>query len=95
MKRFIKGSITSAYTLQITERDLLSTQKEALSKAKRKVLKGNVVQKSEVITVKEVRQKRVTHMKNEVEKHRKALVRAENKEKRDLEALHKKVVKAF
>lgn len=95
MEQFIKGFITSTHTLQITERDLLSTQKEALSKAKRKALKGNVVQKDGVITIKDVRQKWVTCMENEVEKHRKALVRAENKKKRDCEALHKKVTKAF
>ena len=95
MERFIKGSITTAHTLQITERDLLSTRKEAIDKAKRKALKGNVVQKGGVITIKDIRARQVTRMENEVEKHRKALIRAENKEKRDQEALHRKVTKAF
>ena len=95
VERFIKGSITTAHTLQITERDLLSTRKEAIDKAKRKALKGNVVQKGGVITIKDIRARQVTRMENEVEKHRKALIRAENKEKRDQEALHRKVTKAF
>ena len=95
MEQFIKGSITTAHTLQITERDLLSTQKEAINKAKRKALKQNVVQKGGVITIKDIRVRQVTRIENKVEKHKKALIRAENKEKRDQEALHKKVTKAF
>ena len=53
------------------------------------------MQKGRVITIKDIRARQVTHMGNEVEKHRKALIRAENKEKRDQEALHRKVTKAF
>ena len=95
VERFIKGSITSAHTLQITERDLLATRQEAVARVKRKVLKGNVAQKGGVITVKEVRRKTVTRMDSEVEKQKRALTRAENKEKREQAVLDKKLAKAF
>ena len=45
--------------------------------------------------MKDVRHKMVTQMDSEVEKNRRALIRAENKEKREQAALDKKLAKAF
>ena len=54
---FIKGSITSAHTHQLSERDLIAIHQEAISKATQKKLSENVAQKGGVISVKDVRQK--------------------------------------
>ena len=45
MNRFIKGSIASAYGVELSERDLLAIRKEINAKAARKKLGGNVAQK--------------------------------------------------
>ena len=78
--RFIKGSITSAHTRQLSERDLMATRQEAISKATQKKLSGNVAQKGGVISVKDVRQKAHQRQETEVQKAEKVLFRAQNKE---------------
>ncbi len=80
--RFIKGSITSAHTRQLSERDLMATRQEAISKATQKKLSGNVAQKGGVISVKDVRQKAHQRQETEVQKAEKVLFRAQNKEDR-------------
>ena len=95
VNRFIKGSITSAYTRQLSERDLLATREEAISKAARKRLSGNVAQKGGIIRVGDVRRKAVKRMESEVEKAERALIRAQAKELRETIAMEKKFKKAF
>ena len=80
--RFIKGSITSAHTRQSSERDLMATRQEAISKATRKKLSGNVAQKGGVISVKDVRQKAYQRQETELQKAEKILWRAQGKEER-------------
>ena len=76
LERFICGSLTSAFTHYLLDRDLDATYKEAAARAARKKLTGRVAQKGGVITVREVRGRITKRAEDEVEKARNALKRA-------------------
>ena len=57
LERFIRGSLTSAFTHYLLDRDLDATYKEAATRAARKKLTGRVAQKGGVITLRKVRGK--------------------------------------
>ncbi|SLM40452.1 HTH CenpB-type DNA-binding domain [Lasallia pustulata] len=95
VNQFIRGSIASVHSLQLSERDLLAIREEANVKASRKKLGGRVAQKSGVITVKDVRAKTMTREQDDVVKARRALAMAEDKVTREQEAIEKKWTKAW
>ena len=105
LERFIRGSLTSAFTHYLLDRDLDATYKEAAARAARQKLTGRVTQKRGVITVREVRGEIVKRAEDEFEKGRNALRRAkiaaEKKEKAEVNARKKtkktlfKKVKAY
>ena len=90
VERFIKGSITSAHARQLSERDLQITRKEAVSKATRKRLNGNVAQKGGVISVGDVRRKAVERVETEVEKAERTLLRTQGRAEQKEAALNQK-----
>ena len=56
MQRFIRGSIASAHTLQLTARDLKAMQDATTARAKRASLGGQVAQKGGMIKISECRE---------------------------------------
>ncbi|SLM35539.1 HTH CenpB-type DNA-binding domain [Lasallia pustulata] len=95
VNQFIRGSIASVHSLQLSERDLLAIREEANVKASRKKLGGRVAQKSGVITVKDVRAKTMTRKQDDVVNARRALARAEDKVTQEQEAIEKKWTKGL
>ncbi|MCJ1349797.1 hypothetical protein MMC31_008038 [Peltigera leucophlebia] len=77
LERFIRGSLTSAFTHYLLDRDLDATFKEAPARAARKKLTGRVAQKGRVIILREVRGRITKRAEDEVEKARNAVRRAE------------------
>ncbi len=57
LERFICGSLTSAFIHYLFDRDLDATYKEAAACAAQRKLTGGVVQKGEVVNVREIRGK--------------------------------------
>ncbi len=102
LERFIRGSLTSAFTLYLLDQDLDAAYKEAAARVAQKKLTGRVAKKGGVITVCEIRGRITKKAEDEVEKARNALRRAEiaaekkakaeiNAQKRTKKTLFKKV----
>ncbi len=85
------GSLTSAFTHHLLDRDLDATYKEAAANAARKKITGRAAQKERVITVREIRGRTTKRAEIAAEKKAKAEI---NARKRTKKALFK-VVKAW
>jgi len=80
MNRFIRGSMTAAYTLDITARDFQAIQEAAASRVKRDGQPGTVAAKFEVVKVSECRELASVRAKKEEEKAKRAEKRKEKAE---------------
>ncbi|MCJ1347006.1 hypothetical protein MMC31_005226 [Peltigera leucophlebia] len=77
LERFIRCFHTSAFTHHLLDRDLDATYKEAAARAAQKRLTGRIAQKGGVITMREIKGRITKQAKDEVQKARNALRRAE------------------
>ena len=77
LEQYIRGSLTSAFTYHLLDRDLDATYKEAAANAARKKITGRVAQKERVITIREIRGRTTKRTEDEAEKPKNALRRAE------------------
>ena len=83
-QKFIRASITSANTLDLTTRDLQQVQKATTSRKSRAALGGQVAAKGRVIKVSQCRELCSTRQKKEEEKARRKEQREANKGKKAL-----------
>jgi 5'-3' exonuclease len=95
ISRFAKGASAEMNLLRLTQRDLRVVHAAALTKRAQKKLAGTVVQKREVVTVKDVRGNHIARTQEEVERKKNRQKRAETIRQNKLFRHEKAIAKRF